>query len=74
MLACTHLFDLCEFLVILQEEGEVLVGDIHLRVTTKLLVFLLCVSPTRERILGDLLNGQQIIIPRLGRVGDLPCA
>ena len=49
-----YLFDVCQFVIILHEEGEVLIGDIYIRLPTVLLVFLLGVSSTREGILGNL--------------------
>ena len=50
----SHLFNVCQFVVIVKEEGEVLVGDVHSGVSTILLMLLLRVTTTRESILGDL--------------------
>ena len=55
-----HLFDVSQLVIVLKEEGEVLVGDIHRRVATVLLMLLLCVTTSGESIFGDLeLKGER---------------
>ncbi len=43
-----------QFLIVLKEEGQVLIGDVNVRVPPQSLVLLLSVTPTREGILVDL--------------------
>ena len=50
----THRLDVSQLLVVLHEEGEVLIGNIDLRVPTQLPVLFNGVSTTRESILIDL--------------------
>lgn len=52
------MFELCQSLVILKEEGEVLVRDIDLRVASQSPMLLLGVLTTTECILGDLHKSQ----------------
>ena len=49
-----HLLNLCQSGIVLQEEGEVLVGDIQGRVPPQSPVLLLRVPTTRESILHNL--------------------
>ncbi len=51
-----------QFLVILEEESEVLIGDVNVSVPTKLLVLLLSVPSTRECVLVDLFVGVIMIL------------
>ena len=48
------LFDVGQFLIVLEEEGQVLIGDVNVRVPPQPLVLLLSVTPTREGIFVDL--------------------
>lgn len=52
--ATSHLPDLLELVVVLEEEGQVHEGHVHVAVAPKLLVFLDSVSPARKRVLVDL--------------------
>lgn len=52
--ATSHLPDLLELVVVLEEEGQVHEGHVHVAIAPKLLVFLDGVSPARKRVLVDL--------------------
>lgn len=52
--AASHLPDLLELVVVLEEEGQVHEGHVHVAVAPKLLVLLDGVSPSRKRVLVDL--------------------
>ena len=56
--------DVVQLVIIVKEEGEVLVRDIDGRVSSVLLVFLLRVPTAREGILVDLHREQECIVKR----------
>ena len=49
-----HLSNLLEALIVVEEEGEVLVGDVHFAVAALFPVLLNCLLATAERVLVNL--------------------
>lgn len=66
MLVCCkhyHLSNLCQAFIILQEEGEVLIRDIHFGVASKLAMLFFCISPPTECILEYLRTWAVLTLP-----------
>ena len=49
-----HLFDVGQLVIVVKEEGQVLVGDVHSRVATVFLMLFLCVTASGKGIFRDL--------------------